>query len=58
MVNPFNIIIEKLTNIENRIARIENQLCPKKIDKKRKKIMMTDDEIDEYLFRTVFNIKR
>jgi hypothetical protein len=58
MENPFEIIIEKLTNIENRIARIEEQVCLKKIDKKRKATMMTDDEIDEYLFRTVFNIKR
>lgn len=58
MENPFEIIIEKLTNIENRITIIEKQLCPKKIDKKRKATMMTDDEIDEYLFRTVFNINR
>ena len=58
MENPFEIIIEKLTNIENRIATIEKQLCPKKIDKKRKTPLITEEEAREYLLRTVFNIKR
>ncbi len=57
MENPFEIIVEKLTTIENRIACIEAQLCTKKVTKKKKIPLITDEEIDEYLLRTVFNIK-
>jgi Trk K+ transport system NAD-binding subunit len=58
MENPFEIIIEKLINIENIIVRIENQLYPKKIIKKKTTPLITEEEAREYLFRSVFNILR
>ena len=57
MENPFEIILEKLASIENRLIDIEVKLGVRKNIIKKKKPLITDKETRDYLLKTVFKVK-
>ncbi|NEW80620.1 MAG: hypothetical protein GZ086_14625 [Gelidibacter sp.] len=58
MENPLEVILDKLTNIENRLSAIEAKLLMRKKDIAKKKMpLITDDEARKYLLKTVFKVK-
>jgi hypothetical protein len=57
MENPFEIILEKLASIENRLIDIEVKLGVRKNIIKKKKPLITDKESRDYLLKTVFKVK-
>ncbi len=56
MENPFEIILEKLASIENRLIDIEEKLGMRKKITKKKKPLITEQEAREYLLKTVFKV--
>ncbi len=56
MENPFEILLEKLTSIENRLIDIEAKLGVRKKNTKNKIPMITEQEAEEFIFKNVFNI--
>ena len=52
------IILDKLIDIENRLIDIDNRLYLKReiMLNKKNKILITDEEVRNYLLKTVFKV--